>query len=148
MIEPLRLAYDVACPVQHAWDVWTTKFSFWWPKGHNTSGNADAEVTLEPGVGGRIFERTSSGVEIDWGHVTQWEPPNRLAYTWHIGHDASEATLVELSFVALSDDATRLEIMQTGFENLGEVGVAYREGNTAGWGALIPQFVAAATTRA
>jgi uncharacterized protein YndB with AHSA1/START domain len=148
VIEPLRLAYDVACPVQHAWDVWTTKFSLWWPKAHTASGEPDAEVTLEPGVGGRLFERTSRREDIDWGRVTQWEPPNRLAYTWHIGHDASEATLVELSFVAVGENATRLEIVQTGFDKLGEVGLAYREGNTAGWGALIPNFIAVATPTA
>ena len=148
MIEPLRLAYDVACPAPHAWDVWTTKFSLWWPKGHTTSGDPDAAVTFEPRIGGRVFERTSSGEEIDWGEVTKWEPPTHLAYTWHIGHDASEATLVELAFVAVGDHATRLEIVQTGFENLGDVGFAYREGNTAGWGALVPTFIAAATATA
>ncbi len=145
MIEPLRLSYDIACSVEHAWDVWTTKFSSWWPRGHTTSGDPDTVVTLEAGVGGRIFERTSAGDEIEWGRVTVWEPPARLSYTWHIGHDASEATLVELAFVAAGDGATRLEIEQTGFENLGERGLAYREGNTAGWGALIPHFSAAAT---
>ena len=59
----------------------------WWPKGHSASGDPDAVVTLEPRLGGRIFERTPDGAEIDWGEITAWDPPHRLGYLWHIGRD-------------------------------------------------------------
>ena len=55
---------------------------------------------LESGVGGRIYERTADGVEHDWGVVTVWDPPKRLAYLWHLGRDRSEATDVDIRFVA------------------------------------------------
>jgi len=144
VIEPLRLSYEVDCPADHAFDVWTTRISTWWPKGHSTSGDRDTVVVLEPRLGGRIFERTPDGAEIDWGAVTEWSPPTRLGYTWHIGRGPDEATDVEVSFVAVGADRTRLDIVQSGFERLGEAGRAYREANTDGWGTLLPHFATAA----
>ena len=142
--EPLRLTFEIACPPDHAFDVWTTRLSSWWPKGHSASGDPDTVVTLEPRLGGRIFERTPDGNEIDWGEITAWNPPHRLGYLWHISRDRRDATDVELTFVDRGDGTTRLEIVHSGWERLGASGVAFREANTAGWSALIPSFVTAA----
>ena len=148
MIEPLRLSFDIDCPVDHAFDVWTTRLSTWWPKGHSTSGDPDTVVSLEPRVDGRVYERTSTGEEIEWGRVTVFEPPHQLSYTWHIGRPSDEATHVAITFADAGDDTTRLEIEQTGWENLGDDALTYREANTSGWSGLIPHFAAAATTAA
>ena len=78
---PLELSFDVACPPEHAFAVWTERISTWWPGDHSVAGGA---VVLEPHVGGRIYERTEDGTEIAWGEVTVWEPPRRLAYLWHL----------------------------------------------------------------
>ena len=37
MIEPIHLAFDVECPVDHAFDVWTARFGQWWPLDHTVS---------------------------------------------------------------------------------------------------------------
>lgn len=144
MIAPLRLSYEIDCPAEHAFTVWTTRISTWWPKGHSASGDAETLVVLEPRLGGRIFERTSDGTEIDWGEVTEWSPPLRLGYAWHIGRDRRGATDVELTFVDLGNDRTRLDIVQAGWERLGADGPAFREANTNGWSALMPRFLEAA----
>jgi hypothetical protein len=70
---PLRISFEVACPAEHAFAVWTSRIGTWWPPDHTVSGEADLTVVLEGVVGGRIFERTSEGVEHDWGTVTIWE---------------------------------------------------------------------------
>lgn len=144
MIEPLRLSYEIACAPEHAFEVWTTRVSTWWPKGHSVSGNPETCVVLEPRPGGRIFERTPDGTEIDWGEITLWNPPRRLGYLWYIKRDRNDATDVELTFVDLGDGTTRLEIVHTGWERLGAEGPAWRDANTSGWSALLPHFVAAA----
>jgi uncharacterized protein YndB with AHSA1/START domain len=144
-LAPLRLSFDIACPAPHAFAVWTTRISVWWPKGHSTSGDPDTVVQLEARAGGRIFERTTDGREIEWGTITEWEPPRRLRYRWHIGRDAAHSTDVEITFVATGDDTTRLEIVQTGWEQLGADAQAYREKNADGWGALLTHFVPACT---
>lgn len=143
MSKPLRLSYEIQCSPEHAFEVWTTRVSTWWPKDHSASGHPAALVVLEPRRGGRIFERTPDGAEIDWGEITVWSPPRRLGYLWHIGSDRNAATDVELTFVDLGDGTTRLDIVHTGWERLGAEGPASREANTNGWNALVPSFVAA-----
>jgi hypothetical protein len=142
-IDPLRLSFEIDCPADHAFAVWTTRLSAWWPKGHSASGDPDTVVTLEPRQGGRIFERTPDGAEVDWGEITNWNPPHGLTYLWHIGRDRREATDVEVSFVDLGD-RTRLDIVHSGWERLGKEGAGWRNSNRAGWDALLPSFLAAA----
>ena len=115
VIEPLRLDFEVACPPEHAFEVWTARIATWWPADHTVSGDADLDVVLEPRVGGRIYERTRDGVEHDWGWVTEWEPPGRFVYQWHLRRDRDDATEVEIRFLpgrrkphARRDRASRL----------------------------------------
>jgi uncharacterized protein YndB with AHSA1/START domain len=143
MSTPLRMSFEVACPVEHAFSVWTAEISTWWPPDHTVTGRRDLAVVLQSGVGGRIYERTPEGVEHDWGEVTVWSPPTRLAYSWHIGRDRADATEVEIRFLAQGDGATRVEIEHRGWERLGRDADDRRQQNLAGWQALGPHFQAA-----
>ena len=145
MIEPIRLAIEVACPPDHAFAVWTAGIDRWWPADHTVSGRDDLVVVLEPRAGGRIFEREPDGAEHDWGEVTIWEPPRRLGYLWHLRRDRADATVVEIRFVA-AGEGTRVEIEHRGWEALGSEGEAWRDRNHGGWATLLPWFVGAATT--
>src|SRR5438132_1124532 len=98
MVEPLRMSFLVECPVDHAFDVWTAQTSRWWPVSHTVSAEPGLEVVFQAGKGGRIYERTRNGVEVDWGEITVWEPPRRLGYLWHIRADRADATEVEITF--------------------------------------------------
>jgi uncharacterized protein YndB with AHSA1/START domain len=141
MSEPLKISFEVACSPDHAFTVWTSGMGTWWPPDHTVTGHAE-EVVLQSGVGGRIFERTSDGVEHDWGTVTAWEPPARLAYQWHIGRESADATQVEIRFVP-QGAATRIEIEHRGWERLGAVGEERRAQNRVGWESLLPHFLGA-----
>jgi uncharacterized protein YndB with AHSA1/START domain len=141
MIDPLRVELVVDCDVAHAFATWTERFSAWWPRGHSVSGDP-AEVVLEPRHGGRIFERTRQGDEIDWGEITAWDPPHLLAYRWHIRRGRAEATDVQIRFVAV-DGRTLLEITQAGWERLGDDAHQWRDANAGGWSGLLPHFAAA-----
>jgi hypothetical protein len=105
-------------------------------------------VVLEPSVGGRIYERTADGTEIDWGEITAWDEPRRLAYLWHIRRDRADATDVEISFVPLDADTTRVDIVHSGWERLGAEGPAWRDANAGGWNGLLGHFGAACRTAA
>ncbi|MEO3854580.1 SRPBCC family protein [Acrocarpospora sp. B8E8] len=143
MIEPLRMSFQVNCPPVHAFEVWTSKISLWWPRDHTVSGRPEVDVILEPRVGGRIFERLGAGAEHDWGEITVWEPPQRIGYLWHLNRDRSDATEVEITFIDNDDATTRVEIEHRGWERLGTRGPQWRDANRAGWGGLLPHFAAA-----
>ena len=70
MTSPLRISFDVACPAEHAFALWTSRIGTWWPPDHTVTGEPGLAVVLEGGVGGRIYERTAAGTEHDWGQVT------------------------------------------------------------------------------
>lgn len=139
MIEPLELEFSVACTPEHAFDVWATRTSDWWPRGHSVSGDPDLTVAFEPRPGGRVYERTSEGVEHEWGEILAWERPHRLAYLWHIAADRSDATEVSISFTR-QGDGTTVTIVHRGWQRLGSAGPALRERNQRGWAGLLPHF--------
>jgi hypothetical protein len=141
MTAPLKISFDVGCSAEHAFRVWTSRIDTWWPSDHTASGEAEV-VVLESGVGGRIFERTSDGVEHDWGEVTLWDPPTQLAYLWHLGADPTAATEVEIRFVAQGAATTRIEIEHRGWERLGKAADQWRDRNRAGWDTLLPHYLA------
>ena len=143
MIEPLRYSFEVRCPVEHAFEVWTARTSTWWPKGSTISQSDGLEVVFEGRTGGRIFERTPAGQEIEWGEITVWEPPRRLGYLWHIATDRDSATEVEIRFSQLGAEQTRVEIEHRGWNRLGDRGPSWRDTNRGGWEGTLPFYVAA-----
>jgi uncharacterized protein YndB with AHSA1/START domain len=137
------MSLDVACSTEHAFKVWTSGLGAWWPRDHTVTGEADVDIVLQEGAGGRIYERTAAGVEHDWGEVTVWEPPTRLSYRWHLGQELADATEVEIRFVARGTGATRIEIEHHGWERLGRAAGQVRDRNRTGWETLLPHFAAA-----
>jgi uncharacterized protein YndB with AHSA1/START domain len=143
VIEPIRLSFEVACPVERAFEIWTARTSSWWPASHTVTGEPGLQVVLEPRVGGRIFERTATGVEYDWGEIVAWEPPHRLVYLWHLRADRGDATEVEIRFSAHGVTGTRVDIDHRGWDRLVTLGQARRDANGAGWAGLLPHYVEA-----
>jgi uncharacterized protein YndB with AHSA1/START domain len=144
MIEPLRLTFRVGRSPEQTFKLWTAETSTWWPTSHTVSAQIGVEIIIEPGVGGRIYERTPEGDEHDWGRVTRWEPPDRIAYLWHLRQDRADATEVEITFASDEYDGTEVSIEHRGWERLGDLGAERRQQNKHGWDGLLPRFQAAA----
>jgi len=145
-VEPLIVEFTVAKSVAHAFDTWVNRPSLWWPKSHTVNRAEDLAIIFEGRPGGRIYERTRDGIECDWGEVRAWEPPHRVAYSWHLFFDPVEATQVEVTFVE-TDEGTRVRIEHAGWERLGEPTGTERRANThRAWGAVTPFFIAACST--
>ena len=145
MIEPLRFAFEVACPLEDAFDLWTRRTSSWWPVSHTVTAEPGLQVVFEGRPGGRIFERTPAGREVEWGEITVWEPPHRLSYLWYIRTDRADATEVEIRFTGSGHAPTRVEIEHRGWERLGSRGPGRRHANRAGWDGVLPDYVAASS---
>ena len=139
MIEPIELSFTVPCSAAHAFDVWTTRTSLWWPSTHSVSQSPDLTITIEGRVGGRIFERTPEGGEHDWGEVVRWDPPGAFAYRWHLRQDREDATDVVIEFTD-ADGGAAVRITHTGWERLGAKGPDLQHRNRQGWTGLLPHF--------
>jgi hypothetical protein len=139
VIEALELEFEVECSPEHAFEVWTARISQWWPRGHSVSADPELAVVIEPRLGGRIYERTSTGVEHDWGEVTTWEPPHVFGYLWHIARDRSDASEVEVRFNGEAGH-TKVSIVHDGWERLGALGPELRSKNRNGWVGVIPRY--------
>jgi uncharacterized protein YndB with AHSA1/START domain len=138
-MEPREFEFNVSCSPEHAFEVWATKTTQWWPRDHSISADPELTVCFEARVGGRIFERTSDGIEHDWGEVLEWDPPHRLSYLWHIYGDRSDATEVEVTFTGVGD-ATTVTIVHRGWERLGARGPELKRRNHHSWESVLPHY--------
>ena len=141
-MEPLTQEFTVACPPEHAFAVWAERTSMWWPATHSVSGAPEA-VVIEPRAGGRIYERAPGGAEHEWGRVTAYEPPRRLAYTWHLRQDAADATDVEITFSPAPRDRRGDRPQRLGAARRARARTC-ASATPAGWAGLLPHYLAAA----
>lgn len=127
--------------VAQAFRVWTEQIRLWWPPSHSLSGDPETELFIEGKLGGRFYERTSDGTEYDWGEVVLWQPPHCLAHTWYLGSGPTMPTRVEVTFTALSEQRTRIEIEHRGVDLIGELWWQRVAIFNAAWGeAVLPRY--------
>jgi uncharacterized protein YndB with AHSA1/START domain len=131
---PIRKTVRVSVPPERAFRRFTAELASWWPLRSHSVGQDHAEtVTMEPRVGGRIVERIRGGREAVWGTITTWDPPRRVAFSWHPGREPGTAQDVEVRFAA-DGAGTRVELEHRGFERLGAaLGRKARRGYPLGW---------------
>jgi len=136
-IDPVVKTTDVPCSPKTAFRIFTAHFAAWWPKeSHSVSamggGRPARSVMLEPRAGGALSEVAHDGTEYAWGSITVWEAPRRLAFRWHPGRPAAQATVVEITFEA-EWNGTRVTLTHRGWDALGGEAVKQRDGYNAGW---------------
>lgn len=132
-IPPLRRSITVPWSPEAAFRRFTAEIASWWPLKTHSVGQENAEtVVFEGRVGGRVFEKTKGGGECTWGTITAWEPPRRLAFTWHPGKPPETSQDVEVRFVP-EGSGTRLELTHTGWERLGKAAKGARRAYPLGW---------------
>jgi hypothetical protein len=107
--EPICQSVLVECPIEDAFRFFTEGFAEWWPlASYSMTGEAAEECALEPWVDGRVFERTRSGEEHEWGSVIAWNPPAHLTFIWHPG------ARVDVQF-KVEADGTRVTVIHSGW---------------------------------
>lgn len=141
----LRKSITVARPVEDAFHLYTEGLATWWPLRTHSVAQADAQTcVLEPRLGGRLYERTSAGDEHEWGSVLVWDPPHRLVHTWHPGSDEDSAQQVEIRF-APDGAGTRVELVHTGWEKLGDRMAEVMANYRTGWDFVLGRYAEKAT---
>jgi uncharacterized protein YndB with AHSA1/START domain len=139
-VEPIRKSVTVPAAPQRAFELFTAHIQEWWPlKTHSVGLQHAAGVAFGEGVGGTIVETLEDGTTSVWGTVTHWEPPHRVAFTWHAGTPEAAATRVEVTFTENGPGSTVVRLVHSGWERRAD-GASAREGYESGWEPVIGCF--------
>jgi uncharacterized protein YndB with AHSA1/START domain len=103
------------------------------------AGEKTISVTIEPRVGGRVYETLSSGEERDWGEVVAFEPGALLKLQWRMGRSAEQATDVSVRFEEISDTACRVTLRHENWRLMGADAAKMRENYNNGWVSVFEQ---------
>jgi uncharacterized protein YndB with AHSA1/START domain len=129
----VRRAVSVSWDQAAAFRRFTADFGRWWPRRTlSIGGDRTTRIDFECRVGGRIYEELEDGRRFQWGKVTAWDPPQRVAFTWHPSREEREAQDVEIRFMP-EGAGTRVELVSTGWERLGARARSERRGYGIGW---------------
>lgn len=137
-LAPVVKSVDVRRSAGDAFRVFTAEMSAWWPLESHTRANSKAgettvRVTVEPRVGGRVYETLNDGRELDWGSVEAYEPGAHFAMQWRLGRSAEQSTRVSVRFEALSPQSCRVTLTHENWERMGEEAAKMREAYNNGW---------------
>ena len=154
-IGAIRHEVTVDAPPSDAFAAFTEGINAWWPRESTWSGGLLERIAIEPRVGGFCHEIGSGGMRLDWGRVSAWEPPHRLAFSWQIGPDRvpqvspAQASQVEVRFAAADRDRTRVTVVHDGWERHGEGGAAYRQrfDQSRAWPQMLEAYAATVARR-
>ena len=143
-LAPVVKTVDVRRSARDAFRLFTEEITAWWPLATHTraktaDGQRTASVTIEPRVGGRVYETLADGAELDWGEVTNFTPGELFSMSWTMGRPAPRHTDVSVRFEPLSDGACRVTLTHENWERMGEEAERLRDGYNNGWVGVFEQ---------
>ncbi|MBM3677942.1 MAG: hypothetical protein FJW96_08680 [Actinobacteria bacterium] len=142
-IAPITRTISVRCDTETAFRVFTHEVATWWPlETHALHPGAVREVVWEEQVGGEVYEISTGGERAHWADVTAWDPPHRLAIAWKVNPEALAATDVEVTFTP-EGDGTRVDLVHSGWERLGDTAAETRGNDDGGWVTVLGRYEAA-----
>jgi uncharacterized protein YndB with AHSA1/START domain len=144
----LRLEVDIDVPQEHAFAVFTEQFDRIKPREYNMLEVDIEETVFETHVGGDVYDRGVDGSVCRWARVLAFEPPERFVITWDIGTrwqletDPDKASEVEVRFVPLPGERTRVELVHRHLDRHGDGWQGFRQGleSPGGWPVFMERF--------
>ncbi len=137
MTDPIIKTVHVNAAPSVAFDIFVNRIAKWWPLDGHAVSAADGKpafgVTIEPKVGGAIYETTWDGARADWGEVLVFDPPHRLAFTWHPGTNRDKPTRVEVTFLDSGAGRALVTLTHSGWDIWAEDAPDKRSGYDSGW---------------
>lgn len=136
-IEPVVKRVTVPGTVSEVFALFTECLGEWWPlASHSVAGDDAVDARIDPEVGGRVYEVTTTGDQHEWGLVLQWEQDRRMVLDWYPGLTVSEATRLEISFLSLVGN-TEVTLVHDGWEARGEDAMERRGEYDRGWDVVL-----------
>jgi uncharacterized protein YndB with AHSA1/START domain len=140
-LEPVRKQLKVSLPMQQAFELFTAGIGKWWPLLTHSVGADHAETCFFQGwVGGRIVEVLKDGSESEWGRVLSWEPFHKVSFSWYPGRTPDTAQEVTVTFSEIPGGSL-VELVHVGWETLGTLAQATRDGYETGWEFVLAKYV-------
>ena len=144
----VRSSVDVHAPIERAFRVFTEDIGSWWDPTHHILEGELAEMVFEPHVGGHVYDRGVDGSECRWARVLAYEPPHRFVISWDVSvqwrleTDRDKTSEVEVRFVELDGDHTRVELEHRDLDRHGEGWDGVREGlaSNEGWPLYLQRY--------
>ena len=144
----VHASIEVAASQHRAFEVFTRDFGAIKPADHNLLAVPIAETVVETHVGGHIVDRGVDGSECRWARVLVYEPPSRLVFSWDISphwqveSDLSRTSEVAVTFTALAQDRTRVDIDHRHLDRHGDGWTGVRDGVSTdqGWPLYLQRF--------
>jgi len=144
----VKSSVDVLAPIERAFRVFTEDIGSWWDPTHHILEGELAEMVFEPRVGGHVYDRGVDGSECRWARVLAYEPPHRFVISWDVSvqwrleTDPDKTSEVEVRFVELDGDHTRVELEHRNIERHGPGWEEMRDavGSPGGWPAGMRAF--------
>ena len=132
MHDPINKELTVPLTAAEAFALFTDEIDSWWPKAKHSVRGADSKVTFADHKDGEIIETAADGSQEVWGKIIAYDPGKYLAFSWHPGRPAEEATVVTVSFTQ-KEDGTLCELTHGGFDILGDTADAVSTSYLHGW---------------
>ena len=139
--EPVKKQVRVSLQMEAAFKLFTEGMSKWWPLlTHSVNDDQTETCVFEGQVGGRIYEIAKDGSQAEWGKVLAWEPFEKVVFQWFPGRTSETAQEVTVTFSEIST-GTLVDLVQTGWEILGENAQSSREGYEIGWDFVLANYI-------
>jgi uncharacterized protein YndB with AHSA1/START domain len=138
---PLRREIAVPASPAVAFRVFVEQIGRWWPLEELSVFGDRSRVGFEGSEGGEIVETGPDGQRSVWGSVTSWRPGEEVAFTWHPGRDAENASRVSVTFRPVADQ-TLVSLVHSGWEVFADPAAARAEYDT-GWAMVLDRYVTA-----
>lgn len=137
-LAPVVKTIDVRRTAADAFRIFTTEIAAWWPMATHTraktaAGQRTVNVTIEPHVGGRVYETLADGEMLEWGEVSAFEPGALFQMEWRLGRPVSEGTTVRVAFQPLDAHSCRVTLTHENWMRMGKEAEEMRKGYNNGW---------------
>lgn len=146
MLPPWVKKIEVPCNQQKAFEIFIKEMDSWWPLGKYTTsaigGEAAKAIRVDARKGGKIVEIGPDGTEYEWGTIRSYEPYEYVSMDFHIPlpkEKVESRSFLELSFVQLGKESTRVELTQANWEAFGKRAEMLRGGYGPGWVEIFEQ---------
>ncbi len=150
MLDAIVKIIEVPCSQEKAFSVFVNEMDSWWPLDKFTvsamGGAAAKAIRVEPMQGGKIVEIGPDDSEHLWGTIEAYDPHDFFSMHFHINHPGDQwvayvesRSLVEVRFIVLGNERTRVELTQSNWEAFGEMADMMRGGYGGGWAVIFEQ---------